>query len=729
MNNAVNLNIDSQSNNTVIGEKSQSKIDYFTEFKNNIHLEDNSSFFKRNVVMRYNTGSGKTYNSAYLALYTLFYTNKRIVISTTKNENVEDLMSEIKELLKIFTTPTPITEKFFEKPLLKNIRINKMVSYNQISKEKFEETRVIITNHSYFFPNGNSSSHFKNIKKLTEVIGPEDIFIIDEVDEYEKQALSTISLNDFYKICHTPAGEILRPATNCFISHEKQYYIEHINSCRYSLPVENTKVRFTKEGDFNTPTYVLDRESEFDLETLVNEFYFESLELEDVGRRIGFNFDAHSVKYKLLRVVKCSLLKPNEIKHVNIESDDFLKLVNNSHGLVRVEQIVRLLDPITEEKIIDLDTREDFIEWCIANMSTNQFDKLLTRINAEGKDLYKRFVIIRRKSALDTIEATKYYITATPSNLIELGYELENGKERKVNTIENIDIFFINRNISLDKLVKNIAIDGISNYKNDINCLAFCAEKRNIDRAIKEDRQKYKDDLFSGIRIVTSIQDGTIDMKPSPIGLGKTEAYNTIKNYSILSYLNGTEATGKNYCEANLCVINTKPEINVLGRLTITNDSFSIIDIEVASFRTIIQAGGRIERTNKEQKYKSIIFIGDDESIIDRYIEEKAGNGINYNFMESKTIKLGEKYLKQKLVKIMDHIKSNINCDFEQMQMNNNYDDDKRSKYNHADIMKYFLFLLSNDVTEKEAKKQTIYKFDISRKWLNEIIKKKSTIC
>ncbi|RPJ79843.1 MAG: hypothetical protein EHM20_00190 [Alphaproteobacteria bacterium] len=712
--------------------------DWFLEVKNNIRLENNESFFKGEIpapdgtkkAMRYGTGEGKTYNAAYFALYNLFYTDKKIVISTTKNENVEDLLTEIFDILKANTSKTePLAQflgdgikKSVGKQLLKKLGINKMVSYNQIAKDLLESARVIITNHSYFYPNGHSSYYFKNILKLMEVIRADDIFIIDEADEFEKMAETSIQLNDFLKTVKSSTDNILRPAKNCFSSRDKDVYIKNADEYRYELPVENSNIRFTKEGDFDTPTYVLDQTSNnLNLDQLINEFYFEKHTFEDIGRRIGFMIDAYDNKYKLLRVYKGEYLVGNNINHYNIETNDILRLIQNSIGATKVEQVIRLLDPVSEESIIDFDTREEFVKWCQKNMTIQQYDKMLKKLMNEAQLLYKRFLTVKRKSILDTSKCSNvYYITATPYNLTQLDYIVENGKSKKVNTIENIDMFFINRDISVDNLVINLATECLLNYKDDINCLAFAAEKRNVEKLIKSKKYLYKDKKYSGIKVKTSINDDSlVDYKGITAVLGEADNYEYIKDYSYITYLNSPEATGKNYKVSNLCLINTQPEINALGRQLITKEYAKFIDIEDSSFRTILQACGRIERADKE-KYKAIIFIGKNESIIEKYIIEKKGNGINYNFMSDKTIALGEKHLKNKIIKVFDHIRVNLTSDFEEIQLSF---EDNRKKHNKSEIIQYFNNLIANEIDSKEAKKQTIYKFGVARNLLNQYIK------
>jgi|GEM_PF-4589782 len=716
-------------------KREKNQVNWFEEVKNNIRLENNESFFIGEIpapagtkkAMRYGTGEGKTYNAAYFALYNLFYTSRKIIISTTKNENVEDLLNEIFDILKKNISITENLQQFLDdgikksvgKQLLKKLGINKMVSYNQIAKENLSMARVIITNHSYFYPNGHSSYYFKNILKLMEVIGPDDIFIIDEADEFEKMAETSIQLNDYLKTVKSSTDNILRPAKNCFASRSKDQFIKAMDEYRYELPVENTNIRFTKEGDFDTPTYVLDQtNNNLDLDQLINEFYFEKHTFEDTGRRVGMTIDAFDNKFKLLRVFKGEYLSPNNINHYHLETNDILRLIQNSIGATKVEQIIRLLDPLTEEPIIDFDTREEFISWCQKNMTINQYDKMIKKLMNEAKLLYKRFLTVKRKPIINKCN-TVYYITATPYNLNQLGYFVENGKSKKVNTIENIDMFFINRDISVDNLVINLATECLLNYKDDINCLSFAAEKRNVEKLIKSKKYLYKDKKYSGVKVKTSINDDyLVDLKGVTAVLGEADNYECIKDYSYITYLNSPESTGKNYKVSNLCIINTQPEINALGRQLITDKYAKFIDIEVASFRTILQACGRIERADSE-KYKAIIFIGKDENIVNNYIEEKKGNGIIYNFMSDKTIKLGEKNLKHKIIKIFDHIKANINSDFEEMQLSFQ---DSRKKYNKSEIIQYYLNLLSNNL-DKEAKKQTIYKFGIARNLLNQYIK------
>jgi hypothetical protein len=182
--------------------------------------------------------------------------------------------------------------------------------------------------------------------------------------------------------------------------------------------------------------------------------------------------------------------------------------------------------------------------------------------------------------------------------------------------------------------------------------------------------------------------------------------------------LNGTETQGKNYSDTDLCIINSKIDTNFKDRLIINNvsENSKILDINEAALRNVIQGIGRIERTdNKNQLYKAVIIIGDVEELTNKFMKEKKNNSINFKLINEKRLNIN------KLLDNIDDKIRNINLkddkekllkeEIECIDKNKEIKEDKRKKYHHDDILKFYETTRKNmfEITEIYPKDTYIY--------------------
>jgi len=678
----------------------------YQEIKRNISLIDNEDFFKTTeggkTVKIIKTGVGKTYNAAYLALYNLFYTNKNILISTTKNDNVDDLYKEIISILKNNISGNDKINNFIENPnlnKLKEINIHRLTSYSPMSKDIFKKARVIITNHSYFFRNGHSLDYLKNTKNLIEYfIKPSTILLFDEIDEYEKQSIIEIPLNKFYKKCKTLNDEFSEKSSSAFVSYSGNFYYNNLDDLRYSLPRAEFLAFFDNVGEYETPEVrISNTQGRFDLLALIEKHFDFSQTLEETGRREGFYINKDVSNLNILRTNLIKKLIP-KVPDDNI----IVRLINKGFAAI-VEQVIDITEKTQHSNrlIKRLYSREDFIEYCtnpLNKMDTDSYDSIMARLIKEGNELYKKRLVIRRKGLIDEIQCKKYLFTATPANLPELGYKLHYSDKKGPNTIENIDVFFIDREKQIDtSIMKNT-----TKIDKSINVLSFVSRKDNLNTYFKKCKKASNKNELDNVSFLSTIDDNTLDMKSHKMSVLDGEQYGDRTENVTMSFLNGAEATGKNYCEADLCIVNSRHEINISSRLILAEDKFDYLDIEDASLRTIIQAGGRIERTKeRNQKYKAIIIIGDNPELVQQYIKSKLNNGIEYKLINQDKI---ERAI-TKAVKQIKTINNGVNVN----------DVDKRSKFNHNDIMNFYIEQLEENNNKKMAAiKKVVEKFGIS---------------
>jgi len=732
-------------------EKEKEKDKTFELIKENISLTDNEWFFKSEsidnedkIVKIIDTGVGKSYNTAYLLLYKLFYTTEKILISTTKNENVRDIQTEIKKIIEININEN-VTDEAKKENLLNLINMKKEDFFSRLGvcemtsnnnyKEALKTSRAIITNHSYFYSFGQSTRIRKSSRKIMELFADEGTVLIDEFDEMEKQAIKDISLNKFYKHAYTLDNKhIWKTTESIFSAHDGKYYENNVDDCRYKTAIDNYNYYFDEKGNFNEPYYRPDMQGNLNLRKLLDDYFTVVNEFDDPDNREGFYIETKDNEImNVLRTTKIKVLefdKSKEDVYFKLNDDcDFIGFLKDSHGILLYEDIIELTDKqkdedgniINNETIMSFEKITDFILWLKENTPIDSgidiepeeaekkkfrplktYDKIILKLITNHRKLYKQDVVIRQKSILDIIKCKKYRYTATPSILEKLGYTLDYDNKKAPHKIKEIDIFFLNLKKGQDKRIEKIVLNNLIDKK--INVLAFLAEQRTLDSVYRRNKDN---DNYSCIKLVTTkVEDDKVNLGSHPVEFGDVTKYITREKKITMSYLNGTLSTGKNFSDTDFLIMNCKVEIDVKGRSIIGEYYKNTESKKDAALRVLVQTCGRIERGDKEHKFN--LLIGDDIDLIHKYIHAKKGNGIKYNLKEIKT-----KDIKKTLDYIEKKINDNSNIEFK---------DDERVKFNSEEIVNYYLDISGND-EEVDAKKATMSKFKISRRQLNRILK------
>ena len=735
------------------------KDDIFTIIKENISLTDNESFFRSKIikivdkiVKIIDTGVGKSYNTAYLLLYKLFYTTEKIIVSTTKNENVRDIQKEIIKVLKECINNIMDLNKREElfilikkKDFFKQLGICEVTSMADY-KETLKTSRAIITNHSYFYSFEKSTTIRNSSKKMMEFLSIHDTILIDEFDEFEKQALTEIQINKFYKHSFTLDGKpILKTTESIFVSRDRKDYYDNLDKHRFETAINDYKMDFDTKGPFDEPYYRPDVYSgNINLKELLDKYFYVFREFDDKSEFLADDREGFYIKTKdneLLNVLMVTTIKELEFDKSKDDVDfklnndcDFVSLLRYSHGILLFEAVITLTHKkrddnkkiISNTEVKRFCNVDDFILWLKNNtlleskLITEEeeeaekneskgkygkplktYDRILRKLITIHRDLYKQYIVIRKKSILDVMNCKKYRYTATPSILEKLGYTLDYDNRKAPHKIKEIDIFLIKMEQGEDKKVAGVAMDKCNNRK--INVLTFLAEKRILDSVYSKNKDNNN---YSGIKVITTkLEEDGVNLKSHPVIFGDTTRYITRIENVTMSYLNGTLSTGKNFSDTDLLLMNFGVEINIRGRAIISDENKTFESKRDAALRVLIQACGRIERGSKLHKF--IMLVGNDENLIHEYIKAKKENGIKYNLKIIKS---------HQIPKVLNYIENKINDN----QIS--YLDDERIKYNSDEVVKYYLDISGSD-EEVDAKKATIDKFGLNRSRFYKILK------
>jgi hypothetical protein len=632
---------------------------------------ENNGFFKNDYVMDIQTGAGKTYNSAKLVLYIANHTNRRMLLSTTKKENLDDLKREINKIIKL-ANDSQIKSKFISQWLddtnksYNLIGIATLIMGANLTEDQLRSNRVILTHHFYAFPKDNDFRFdYKVQKNILPLFQDNDILLIDEVDELEKIALNVIPLTNYYcetmtKYSEEAGGDeyILNRSNALLPCRTLLEYKNNADNLRFNLPEANTKGYFyTKDTIHNADGWELEPGGNVDIKeaflndrNILDTIYIPSCDDRPRKKIIALS----DCDYVFARVDITSELIINRNK-LNIEEATGGYL-NNVHKAALCNQLLEvykkkdeLKEPQEDSNIFDsydfidrFETRESFIEWCKMNLKENNFDNLMAQLSTkEGKDLYVPYIHARRKSIFERFNCLKYLLTASPGDMEKLGYKIDSSlKNIKIQPIDRIDIFAIKKEKQIDNLIKKITLETIDFKK--INSISFLALKEHIELMIN-DRAITADNKYNFLEIITNSKDSFGNDIRLATYCGRSEQKFTVEARSLITYLNGVDTTGKNYNDKNLCVINARGNLNVKARRIFGTNEIFVNSIEKACVRALIQGIGRITRSYKDNlvntKYKAVIIYYEDIETVNRFMETKKDNCINFSLrlVEDKT--------------------------------------------------------------------------------------------
>ena len=266
--------------------------------------------FKENIVTEIAPGGGKTYTLSNVCVDNLINNGNNIVIaSTMSNKLLDNLLEEIITNFnnkKIEQSKQILTDILNKQDIYENclnlgiLLLNKHYSFN---KECLPNVKVILTNHSYFFPQGHQ--HFNN-KRFIEIdnycISNNKTISIyyDEFDQYHSFGNESIQLNDFYGTNHTNK-QFAQPekVLSCF-----QY-------CQLTELNENIKnINYKTGNDF---TYLLPQ-TNYNYEFKRNKWQSKEYKLTLNNNNNNFNFKTNIIdNLKTVKTMKdYSKIKPSK---------------------------------------------------------------------------------------------------------------------------------------------------------------------------------------------------------------------------------------------------------------------------------------------------------------------------------------------------------------------------------------------------------------------------------
>jgi|GEM_PF-6964484 len=580
--------------------------DLFTDFEIS---KDLNSVFIKNTVNIMAIGSGKTYSCGKIACEKILSSNKDILLITTmSNALVDGIVKEIcKCLLKHNFNIDLVNEilkfKNNNSNLLKKIGVIILNTHNPLSLKDLERSKIIITNHAYFFPHGHDSNYNNNCYKIQshlEESGKKLVCIFDEFDQFHKMGLVVIPLNYFvgnnfidknrnqtyitdhsFRYCHKLFMEKSHMASDDSDFDDDYYY--RLPEICYRKKLENNSegIKYFKNsisGQYDFKTLVLNNLNEISDTQIVycNKF----------GKKVG--------NYYIRRfdeVIRCNI--NSDIFQDEGVTSKFLK-INNS--IILVTQKLEVED--SSGCKWKLDDRESVIEFAKTNLTKDQWINYYNTLAAEGKNLYITNMIIRKRQF--NFNSSNYYLTATPGKLKSLGYSLYTKNQFKTPCkIKKIDIFIVpnKSNAASDMHILFNQLKG-----SDIKTIAIANKKEVVEKFISENKVNTD---FNNVNAVISDVISDLGREASNINISD-------KNITYV-YQKGNQTQGTNYSNHVLLFQDCHIKIDIIERSIPVGKN----DIEVSNYldeeiHSINQSALRILRGDLQ--YKSIVLFLDTQS-------------------------------------------------------------------------------------------------------------------
>jgi hypothetical protein len=317
----------------------------------------------------------------------------------------------------------------------------------------------------------------------------------------------------------------------------------------------------------------------------------------------------------------------------------------------------------------------------------------------------------------------------------KLGYKIDSSlKNIKVQPIDKIDVFAIEKRKQIDNLIKKATLETVD-FKR-INTISFLALKQSIDNILKaKDRTITANNKYNFLEIITTTKDNFGDDIRLATYCGRSEQNFKVEARSLMTYLNGVDTTGKNYNDKNLCIINARGNLNVKARRIFGKDGIFVDNIERACVRSLIQGTGRITRNYKDEfvdtKYKAIIIYFDDLETVESFIKTKKGSYIDFNLRIVKNVSNIQlfNYI-QDCISKYNHNEDITPDDtiFDIEDQRKNISKDNAKKHDYLDIKKLFesaqeKYLKDNPGKNKLSLRKASELLDIPKDTINRALK------
>lgn len=755
---------------------------------------DESKFdyiFVKDTVKIMAVGTGKTYSCGHVILEQLVNDdNSILVISTMRNGLIDGIILEFAKNLENYSSNSGCINDFSAyienvrklkntSRLLKQLGIVLMTSSNPLKKEDLQSCKVILTNHAYFFPHGHSAKYNKNCYEINKHLlstNKKVKIIFDEFDQYHKFGISEVQLNfyvgqnfsDNSKIQNIVADHAFKYCRSVDLQsnqaklrdkQETEDYYYNLPKLSYynKLESDNMGIQFFSpdiHGNYDFEREVLSRLKEVTEKQYIQQskyskkrgkHYFRIVneisryELYDISTLQQYTKESFQKELTVKNSILTEDSKNRITKKIEISNDDKVgQLLTIGDTIIIRTQKLEVYKNKDTEMIKRFESPEEVIFWVKNNMSKIEWISLYNSFGVEGKDLYIKKMILSKKQ-FNFVNTENYYVTATPSVLENLGYNLDTTMQyKKVTELETLDIFVLqNKNNSIGDMKEFFKL--LKDYTN-IETLAVVDKEDTLSKFIEENR------CNSSYKHVNAVKkDEIID-----IGRLPSNAKRTNKNITVV-YQKGNETQGTNYKEHILMLQDCHCKISSNERIVCNlNGGIDVIDYVESVIKQLTQSTGRICRG--EYKYKSLVLFADflnneseEKEVIQNIVEEmkKYGFKTNLTWIEKDITKSKEK--KEVYNSVLKHVldrHNNVNLSSGDIlyffDINNLYDkQDMRSnnkrpnKYNFLMVYNFYLAYKEKLSSENNRKIKDVEvipviteKFGISERQFKSIKKK-----
>ena len=675
------------------------------------------------------TGAGKTHESAKRVLYNLINENVLTIYATKENENVRDMLQEIKKAIDMYTPiKTERIKKFIDSDdSLSDLGIIALTSINKIDKANIPKYNAIITNHSYFSNMGDIAEYNHYMIAILEDSRKKSI-IIDEFESYKKKLQNIIRLNNYvYKMADIDSKKSWYQTSSCLFKNGTDW-IKQEEKIEY--PELNVMQDLRFKDNRGVDEYVLNPHG---TKNILDEFNrctkVISVEYED--KKDYIELIENKLFYRYLEK-----LENREFTEYEFEETNFIRLLQKSNGISMAQRIIVFEFEGQEYTIDNLYDLQEFLRLKV--QSDDEIIAIKEVLNRDSHftsapDLFVKYAILNVKSLLEVMDNSQndmYYVSANEVK----GLEIETNDALKFLTspeIKSINFIGLQAVNNIDKHLKKVCE---LSRANDFQSLVFYAFKSNHDELYKTN--------FEWVTPKGKNDDNPDSRQKAGRIIKGCEPDNSIESTVTTAYINGSETQGKNYVNTEFLVLNLEIAKNIKGRIyyDYLKSRNCIQTLEEAQFEMITQAIGRILRVdlNDIKSNKTILLIGDVEienkktgeikdsekleKIIDFYKSfsfdttyEKYNKQISYN----KAIEQILTYVKGYL----DNMNRNGTNDLEVLHFNNDLRQHKKCKSNKDEIIEIYKQYI-NTMTNTEIYKQYIQsEFGITERTFRNYIK------
>ncbi len=603
-------------------EKEQENI--FNKILRNLVFKPNYTIdFVQNAVMKIKTGSGKTYNLVQKCLNKIINgTGNRIIIATATNDLVYDFCLQLVKAFQNICKENDIELSMEPNQLLKQCKVLAL-NLDAEMVENFDEFDIIITNHSYLFPLGDTTFFSLKILKLQEFIEEMkmkyDIYI-DECHVMEK-----------YKYSFIPLGQLVVDNANETLGTRIQKTTDFftINDIGTISPNTWSRKAMMNTNNIGIQNFKYHEKGLINLKTVM-----ESMEI--VGTRelkkncifIHDDFKIYHMTYALDILIGIDDLYDPKLQN-------FKNLIHTARDYFMIETAI-LIEQEHHDDFIARTPRafHDKMNEILQRTDYNAYREICTKINFVNKRFgtacFSQTLQIEKPS-INLENFNCYYTTATTDNISKKYKIIEVNHLKQPHNIKTINVLFASLHLK-NRLQGSslLSLQNINDNNKKITTIVM-AEKWKIDEMMKGANKKQLELNNTSFHKESATLLSIDDTKPKQIATNNK-----------ITYLQETRQTGTNFDKTEVIIIDGKRSIHATESYNryVTMDGELVVhfkDVTTVTFEHMKQVIGRILRGNIEKK--AIVFC-----LPDPPKGDKANNLTDYDFDVFKFIELIKNY-------------------------------------------------------------------------------------